>query len=195
MPRTLCNFAVSMTEHHSKFDSIAYLADGTAEQRLVHQLLLKYGLLETLSDYHPVLTGTLPLNININGSDLDIICEFSNKEQFNDCLLYAFSTYPDFKKAVKTINGQQTIIATFLMENWPVEIFCQQVPVKQQSAYQHMVVEHYLLQQHGEVFRQRIVLLKQQGFKTEPAFAKLLNLQGNPYECMLALYPMVVGHT
>jgi hypothetical protein len=194
MPRSLCNFAVSMIEHHSKFDSLAYLADGTAEQKQVHQLLLKYGLLEILSGYHPILAGTLPLDINIHGSDLDIICQFNNKEQLSECLLYAFSTYPAFKKAVKTVNGQQTIIATFLMENWPVEIFCQQVPVKQQSAYQHMVVEHYLLQQHGEVFRQRVIKLKQQGFKTEPAFAKLLDLQGDPYQCMLDLYPIVVGY-
>jgi hypothetical protein len=179
-------------QNHNKFDSIAYLEKGTAEQRLVHQLLQEHGLIEKLSGYHPILTGTLPLNINIAESDLDVICNFNSKESFYKNLFHAFSAYPDFSIAEKTINGHHTVIAKFLIENWPVEIFGQQVLVKQQAAYRHMVVEHYLLQQHGETFRQQIVLLKQQGLKTEPAFAKLLNLQGNPYEAMLNFYPIVV---
>lgn len=50
-----------------------------------------------------------------------------------------------------------------------------------------MLVEYKLLQQHGEDFRQQVVALKKAGIKTEPAFAKLLQLPGDPYEALLQL--------
>ena len=42
-----------------------------------------------------------------------------------------------------------------------------------------------LLQRHGAAFRQKIFQLKQSGFKTEPAFAQALNLDGDPYLALL----------
>ncbi|MNO76159.1 hypothetical protein D3C76_672280 [compost metagenome] len=36
-------------------------------------------------------------------------------------------------------------------------------------------------------FRERIILLKTSGWKTEPAFAKALGLEGDPYEALLEL--------
>jgi len=49
-----------------------------------------------------------------------------------------------------------------------------------------MIVEYKLLKQYGEELRKRIVSLKKQGYKTEPAFAIELNLAGDPYEALLA---------
>jgi len=48
-----------------------------------------------------------------------------------------------------------------------------------------MVIEYQLLVKHGSVCREKIIELKKQGFKTEPAFAFLLGLKGNPYEELL----------
>jgi hypothetical protein len=50
-----------------------------------------------------------------------------------------------------------------------------------------MIIEHRVLIEKGEKFRQEIIKLKRQGLKTEPAFAKLLGLDGNPYEALLKL--------
>ena len=50
-----------------------------------------------------------------------------------------------------------------------------------------MLVEDKLLAQHGEAFRQQIVSLKRQGYKTEPAFALALGLEGDPYLALLTL--------
>lgn len=62
-----------------------------------------------------------------------------------------------------------------------MEIFGQPVPTKQQMGYRHLIAEHKLLMKHGETFRQKIIKLKKQGYKTEPAFAKALGLKGDPY--------------
>jgi hypothetical protein len=80
-----------------------------------------------------------------------------------------------------------SIKANFYIEDFEFEIFGQHLESLQQNAYQHMIIEHRVLIEKGEKFRQGIVKLKRQGLKTEPAFAKLLGLNGNPYKELLNL--------
>ncbi|HRF37192.1 MAG TPA: DUF4269 domain-containing protein, partial [Saprospiraceae bacterium] len=56
-----------------------------------------------------------------------------------------------------------------------------------QNAYRHLLIEARLLEERGPEFRQQIIELKQQGVKTEPAFARLLGLEGDAYEALLRL--------
>ncbi len=79
-------------------------------------------------------------------------------------------------------------MCSFNVGEFEVEIFGQNIPSKQQNAYLHLLVEHQILQQQGEDFRRNIIALKKIGYKTEPAFAKLLELKGNPYQALLELY-------
>jgi hypothetical protein len=48
-----------------------------------------------------------------------------------------------------------------------------------------MITEFRILQLRGEEFRHDIIALKKSGLKTEPAFASLLGLSGDPYEALL----------
>ncbi|RZK33633.1 MAG: DUF4269 domain-containing protein, partial [Pedobacter sp.] len=75
--------------------------------------------------------------------------------------------------------------SNFLIEDFEIEIFGQNISTQQQHAYRHMLIEHKILLEKGEAFRQQIIQLKKQGFKTEPAFAKLLGLEGDAYEELL----------
>jgi len=45
--------------------------------------------------------------------------------------------------------------------------------------------EFQILEKEGEAFKHKIIALKKQGVKTEPAFAKVLDLVGDPYEAIL----------
>jgi Domain of unknown function (DUF4269) len=83
-----------------------------------------------------------------------------------------------------------TVAAIFALDVFTIEIFGQQIPTLQQAAYRHMLVEHTLLWERGEDFRKQIVELKKQGYKTEPAFGKLLGIDGNAYEYLLTLYTL-----
>ena len=51
-----------------------------------------------------------------------------------------------------------------------------------------MIVEYKLLKRLGETARQGIIELKRSGYKTEPAFAKLLRITGDPYDELLQIY-------
>ncbi len=172
--------------YQSKFLTLDYLKSGTQTQQEVYRLLTESALMPVLEDYHAVLAGTVPLDINVNGSDLDIICQFDNKQLFIDLLIQKFSDYPGFQLYELLVRDEETIIANFYLENWEVEIFGQAVPVVRQAAYRHLLAEYNLLQQHGDWLKQQVIYLKNNGYKTEPAFAQALNLPGDPYEALFA---------
>lgn len=141
--------------------------------------------MELLSAYAPIFVGTIPINIDIESSDIDIICYVRNKKQFIEDLVSYFHEMKDFKVTKNiTLNSLK---ANFYIEDFEFEIFGQDLESFQQNAYQHMIIEHRILVEKGEKFRQEIVKLKKQGLKTEPAFAKLLGLGGNPYKDLLKL--------
>jgi hypothetical protein len=167
------------------FHSLAYLSTGNTRQQAAYNLLLKYDLFGILQPFDPVLAGTIPINIDIENSDLDVICCFSNKADFRNAVALAFSGFKGFRLTDTVIDQQETIVADFLVDGWPVEVFGQQIPTRQQNAFRHMVVEYLLLEHYGESFRQAVIELKKQDYKTEPAFAHLLHLPGDPYQALL----------
>jgi len=167
------------------FLDISYLQLGNERQQKAYQVLTHNKVLEKLAPYRPILVGTIPINIDIENSDLDIICEVSDKNEFIDKLNVQFGSEKDF-----TIHENPTfeaIKANFIIDGFEIEVFGQNTPTTQQNAYQHMLIEHRLLLAKGEKFRQDIIDLKKQGYKTEPAFAKLLKLEGDAYRELLKL--------
>lgn len=143
--------------------------------------------MKKLKAFSPVLCGTIPLNINVAGSDLDIICEATNFERLENILLQHYAQIADFSIRYAEIKHVPSLIANFSSEDFKIEVFAQATPVKQQYAFRHMCVEKRILGLAGDFFRQQVIRLKAEGVKTEPAFAQLLKLQGDPYDALLEL--------
>jgi len=57
------------------FTKLDYLKIGNEKQKRAYEILTKYKIFEKLDNYSPLLTGTIPIEIDIESSDLDIICE------------------------------------------------------------------------------------------------------------------------
>ena len=169
------------------FESIDYLKSGTERQQAAFKVLIKYGVMEKLADFDPLLAGTIPIGIDTAQSDLDIICCWSNKSQFKNLLQQSFSACFGFTLKEVKVRGKESIIANFWLDGFEVEVFGQSTPSRQQAAYRHMLIEYKLLQKYGDEFRQKVLQLKRQGIKTEPAFAQLLELPGDPYDALLQL--------
>lgn len=172
---------------HDQFETLNYLIDGNERQKHAYAILNDHQILEKLHAYQPLLTGTVPIGIDIETSDLDIICCYTDAKQFNDFVILSFSGYESFTTRNAVVNGNGVIVANFYIENWEIEIFGQSLPTKQQHAYLHMIAEYKLLQHYGESLRKKVIQLKQEGYKTEPAFGMALGLKGNPYEELLKL--------
>lgn len=169
------------------FKNIDYLTNGNNKQKLAFLEIKKFRILDKLQQYNPILTGTIPLDIDLPESDLDIICQCKNHTQFNRDLIKNFSDEKDFKIYSTHQNGIESTIAEFKTDHFLIEIFGQKIPTEKQNAYRHMMVEYQILIEKGIDFKKKIRHLKSTGLKTEPAFAKLLGLQGDPYLALLEL--------
>lgn len=167
------------------FDTLAYLKTGNALQQTSYDILTAHRVFEILADFDPILVGTIPIDIAIDSSDLDIGCYWKDKVDFIAILEKAFSQYRAFACQELIIDGVETIVANFFIDTIEIEIFGQNIPTKQQNGYRHMLIEHQLLQERGEAFRESIIALKKSGIKTEPAFARLLEIEGDPYKGLL----------
>lgn len=169
------------------FTRIDYLKSGNERQKKAFEVLTKYKIFKVLEFYSPILTGTVPIEIDIDESDLDIICEVKDKAEFEKYLNKIFSKFDlDLKIETTRINEIESTICNFEVDGIPIEIFAQNKPTTQQNAYLHMIAEYKILQEKGEDFKHKIIELKKNGIKTEPAFGILLNLE-NPYEDLIKL--------
>ena len=165
------------------FEDISYLLKGNSKQKAAYQALTENLVFEQLLEFDPILVGTIPIDIDIEASDLDIACCFSDHDRFIRGISYCFENYDDFE--IRDGADSESIIVRFKADNFEIEIFAQKVPTKEQDGYRHMMIEYQLLCQRGDEFRSEIIELKKEGLKTEHAFAKLLGLQGDPYEELL----------
>ncbi|UUF16413.1 MULTISPECIES: DUF4269 domain-containing protein [Flavobacterium] len=162
------------------FSNIEYLKTGNPKQIEAYKTLKQNKVMEALFEFDPILAGTIPINIDIENSDLDIICYWKNKTEFITAIS-SFENKNDFKIRETIIDQHESVVANFKIDDFEIEIFGQNIPTKNQNAYKHMIIEHEILESKGENFRLEIIKLKQNGYKTEPAFGELLGLQTNPY--------------
>ncbi|WP_025684802.1 DUF4269 domain-containing protein [Paenibacillus maysiensis] len=168
------------------FKTITYLKSGNEIQRRAFNVINGLGILNDLAQYHPVLCGTIPISIDVEGSDLDIIMEVHEFEAFKHQIHSLYCKHDKFVLKEKRIRNTPTIKANFEFGGFELELFGQPRAVEQQNAYLHMMVEHHLLTSYSRI-RNEIIRLKEEGVKTEPAFAQVFGLEGDPYDELLVL--------
>lgn len=164
---------------------IGYLRSGSPRQRRAAQCLDGLGLPARFADLEATLVGTIPLGIDVPDSDLDIVCTAPDLDAFADRVRADFGDRPDLTAVRREVRSGPAVIARFAAAGERIELFAQARPVAMQDAYRHMVVEWRLLQLGGPDLRSRVIDLKRNGMKTEPAFAAALGLPGDPYLALL----------
>ncbi|MBI9010315.1 MAG: DUF4269 domain-containing protein [Tenericutes bacterium] len=165
------------------YKDISYLKNGSAKQKLAYNVLTKINVFNALKQYNPILVGTIPLGIDTDLSDLDIICYVFDFNEFKQIVIEHFSSFDNFK----VTNKRENTVIRFLVDDFQIEIYAEATPTDKQNGYRHMLVEDRLLKLGGELFKRKVIELKNKNFKTEPIFAGLLRLDGNPYEELLEL--------
>lgn len=169
------------------FTELSYLASGSSMQQKAYRVLAEECVMQKLHQFSPILIGTFPLDVAIQTSDLDIACCVPDMGVFSESLLISFGNSDQYTFRMKIIRGKTVGIANFKIAAIPVEIFGEDRPVTQQYGYRHMIAEFQILERYGASFQADIRRLKSLGWKTEPAFAKLLGLSGDPYEELLKI--------
>ncbi|MGE5264694.1 MAG: DUF4269 domain-containing protein [Acidobacteriota bacterium] len=167
--------------------NITYLKRGNSRQRKAYAVLRALGVFEILRAYDPVLVGTVPIEVDIETSDVDIICNVNDLAAFEHEVTAAFGSCEGFQVERKAVEDVPRVVADFYYGGFPFQVFGQPRAVEAQNGYRHMVIEARLLEIGGEAARDEIRRLKRAGFKTEPAFARYFGLEGDPYVALLEL--------
>lgn len=150
-----------------------------------YQLLNDFQIIEQLENYNPLVVGTIPIEIDLDDSDVDIILQTNDCNDLEKFLLDKFSHFQNFKMEQRMSDNQNILVCNFIIDQIPFEIYAENKPTHLQYGFLHMMKEFEILNQKGIRFKNEIIQLKKQGYKTEPAFAKLLGLIGNPYDELL----------
>jgi len=137
-----------------------------------------------LKMFDPRIAGTLPLGIDVPGSDIDVLCHAPDAGAFAQLVWSAFGSEAEFSLRQWTGDGRP-VVASFEAYGWAFELFGHSSPVALQRGWRHFEVERRLLALGGAPFRRAVLEKRRRGAKTELAFADLLRLPGDPYIALL----------
>ena len=175
--------------------SIEYLKDGSEHQRRAYAVLKELGLIEKISLWtggeiemglHLTLAGSVPIDVAVENSDLDIIVCAPDLKVMGEIFRRELGSFHGFRQERGIVLGVATLMTHFEFGGEVFEIFTQNVPIPRQNAVVHMLVEERLLLLGGDGFRDKVMALRRAGVKTEPAFGEVLGLE-EPYRDLLAL--------
>ena len=136
------------------------------------------GLLAALARFDPHVAGTPPLGLDLPDSDIDVICHAADAQAFANAVWGFAGDFEAFR------------IHQWTGDGWPVELFGDARPVAQQRGWRHFEIERRLLALDGDELRAAVMKRRRDGLKTEPAFADVLRLEGDPYLALLDLETM-----
>lgn len=179
----LCLGERNLKFHHISLESLIKLESN----KPVWQALEKSEVLNLLKEFSPVVVGSFPLGLQVEGSDLDILIFLKDANQLVELAKKHWGHLEKFKIQNQVVDNLETLIIDFKVDTVPFQIFAQAKHPVKQKAFLHFLVEERLLKEVGKDFNSLVMRLRKQGLKTEVAFAQALNLTGDPYEALLDL--------
>lgn len=170
--------------HHLSLESVVTLENNPA----IFGALKRSGLLELLKDFDPLPAGTFPLSVATAASDIDLLVTGHDETKALEILRRHFGAQPGFESGRGDYRGGPASVVKFRFENVPIEVFIQANPSVAQAAYRHFQIEERLLALYGEPLLGKVRNHRTEGLKTEAAFCRALDLDGDPYETLLAMH-------
>ncbi|MDG3443830.1 DUF4269 domain-containing protein [Nitrospirillum amazonense] len=156
------------------------------EKPSYEEALALTGLMKTLAAFNPRVAGTPPLGLDLPSSDIDILCHARDATALATALWTMGADWEDFTLH-QWRRAPRPIIARFRAHGWAFEVFGSPEPVEMQAGWRHFMVEARLLSLGGPALRAAVMAARLDGLKTEPAFAQVLKLRGDPYAALLLL--------
>lgn len=149
-------------------------------------VLEELGLPHTLADFDARVVGTPPLGLDVAESDIDLICHAGDPDAFVRVVQSLFGSETGF--TISRRGGPlHPIVVNFWRSGWPVELYAIDQPTCLQPGWLHFDVERRLLRLGDAAFERRVRERRASGEKTEPAFAHVLRLEGDPYLALIEL--------
>lgn len=175
----------SIKLHHKSLEHVINIEN----DKLVMNFLNESDILSSLKNYTPCISGTRPLGIHHNNSDLDILFCASDLSQFKGDVEQLYQSYDHFQVKETTHQGHYSVVINFSYKNLDIELFCQNLDSFQQQSNKHFLIEGRIIKLLGTSFKNKVQEMKKQGVKTEEAFGQLLGLK-SPYDDLLSIYKL-----
>lgn len=167
--------------------ALQWLSNGDNYQKNCLKVIQESFLLKTLKAYNPIVAGTIPLRVYIESSDIDIIFDATDLEEFQ---LFAHRAISQLGATMLNENlSKERFVTSFEYKQFVFELYCTNTDSSKQNGYRHMLIEKRILDLTDANFKENIIKLKLEGYKTEPAFGYLLHLE-NPYSDLLTFEKM-----
>jgi predicted metalloenzyme YecM len=170
--------------HHHSLKSIIELENN----KPVYNAILDLNIFSHINMYEPLIVGTFPLGIPTGESDVDILLNAEDFQAAHQTIHGLVNHHKDYSYKSNTYRNTKYLIYSFTHNRVPFEIYVQNKSTVKQYGFRHFFLEERILQLAKPDWRKKLVQLRADGLKTEPAFAQLLNLPGDPYESLLSLY-------
>lgn len=151
---------------------------------ILYEWMTRTSLLTKLLPWQPLLSGSLPIGVHLEKSDLDILlcatapnlAMYEINESLKDI---------GFVSWKKRSGSSEQYVGRLQAGPRDIELFlCDQSPVNQ-NAHRHLLTEYLYLVKGGESLRSKVRSLKIAGASTEEAFAKALGIFGDAYQALL----------
>ncbi len=151
-------------------------------------LVTELNLFEIFKDKNPFIAGSIPLAIDVSGSEIDFLVSYQNGFDFKSKCTELFGGLPGFEMSQGHANGADYSLCRFNHHEIPFQIFSSVGSTYSQNGFLHFQIEEKLLKYGAINWHNDIINLKSSGLKTEPAFAKLINQDAvDPYLYLLEL--------
>lgn len=179
---------ICLGDNNLKFHQLSLLSVINVEKNTkVWSAITQSKILDIFSEYKPLIAGTFPLNVEVEGSDVDILMQAKDLEEVRALVLKHFGNCTNFSQSIQKVDELDTLICSFIFNEVPFELFIQDKEPVRQTAYLHFLIEERLLKLGGELFKEKIINERKAGLKTEPAFAKIIGIEGDAYLQLLEL--------
>lgn len=169
--------------HHMSLESVIRVE----ENKKIFNALEESGILKTFKKFTPFVAGTFPLGVYTAKSDLDVLMYAEDLNELEHDLHSAYGKLANYTSRRSQVDGPETLIVNFMVNEVPFEVFAQNRAVTKQKAYLHFQIEERLLKNGGKNFSKKVLENRLRGLKTEPAFAHVLGIEGDAYAEMLQL--------
>lgn len=125
-----------------KFKDVEYLKVGNLKQKQSYKILKNIKIFKILEEFNPILVGTIPIGVDVDKSDLDIVCEINlkNKDSLKNISTKNFSQFKNFK-IIDTFSTTGVVVINFFVDDMEIEIYASKVSSFETNGYRHMIIE------------------------------------------------------
>jgi predicted metalloenzyme YecM len=167
--------------HHLPLSSVICLENSID----FSDVILRSNFLKALKAWTPLVSGSLPLEIETEQSDLDILLCHSDLSLAASEISNALNEFGKITWKRSVSRQGECLIGELKLKQRPIELFVSRVPVLQQDSHTHFLREYQLLVKHGQTLRDFVRIQKKKGNSTEQAFCNAFGVSSDPYLSLL----------